>query len=281
MQGSNWVDGAFGKALEFDGQDDYVLVNHNEFIDFHIRGFTISFWLHQTDKDVTTPWLSKRIYDAGTRGEGYEIHHDTQGMVRFVVADDITESSVEAPNSDFVTGDWVFVTAVRDRAANTLRLYANALLKASADDSTWNISHDSDLYIGSNAEQQHYHKGMLDEIRIYNYVLDSSEVRKLYNDYLTDVIDISSPVHYEIELNNYPNPFNPTTKIVYTVPDRNRVRLTIFNLLGQEVAQLLDEVKPAGEYICLFEAAHLNSGIYFYQLNVGDEVITRKMLLMR
>jgi|GEM_PF-511583 len=281
MQSSNWVEGFTGNALEFDGQDDYVLVYHKEFIDFHIRGFTISFWLQQTDETITMPWLSKRIYDAGKWGKGYEIYHDMNGKVRFVVADEITESSVEAPNADFVTGDWVFITAVRDRTASTLRLYANAVLKASADDSTWNISQDADLYIGMNAEQQHYHRGILDEIRIYNYPLDAPYVMRLYNEYVTEVTDRTGPAHYQLALNSYPNPFNSATKIVYTVPRRNRVRLTLFNLLGQEVVRLVDEVKPAGEYMFVFDAANLNSGIYFSQLTVGNQIITKKMLLMK
>jgi hypothetical protein len=82
-------------------------------------------------------------------------------------------------------------------------------------------------------------------------------------------------------LNNYPNPFNPATRIVYAVPRRGRVMLAVFNVLGQQVALLADEVKSAGEYSLPFDAAHLNSGVYLCRLSVGGESITRKLVLMR
>ena len=281
MQSSNWVEGFTGNALEFDGQDDYVLVNHKEFIDFHIRGFSISFWIRQNDKTLTVPYLSKRIYDAEIGGKGYEIYHDASGKVRFVVVDEYAESFVEASDSNFVTGNWVLLTAVRDQAAKMLHLYANGLLTASAADSSWNISQRADLFIGTNAAEQSFYKGTLDDIRVYNYALDSLGVQNLYNEYYTDVKEISTPMQYQLALNNYPNPFNPTTTIAYEVPSRNRVTLTVFNMLGQEIALLVDEVKPAARFMVLFNAADLNSGIYFYQLRVGKDVLTRKMVIMR
>ena len=127
----------------------------------------------------------------------------------------------------------------------------------------------------------HFYQGLMDDIRIYNYALDSLEITKLYNGYLTEVEKTSNPSQFRLALNNYPNPFNPVTKIVYTVPRRGRVMLTVYNVLGQKVAQLVDEVKPAGEYSLLFDAVSMNSGVYLCRLDAGGEQITRKLLLMR
>jgi hypothetical protein len=71
---------------------------------------------------------------------------------------------------------------------------------------------------------------------------------------------------------NYPNPFNPSTLIKYQLPERGLVILKIFNSLGQEVAELVNETKPAGTYEVDFNATDLTSGVYIYQLKAGDYV---------
>jgi hypothetical protein len=80
---------------------------------------------------------------------------------------------------------------------------------------------------------------------------------------------------------NYPNPFNPSTTIAFELPAEARISLTVFNLLGQQVARLVDEVKSAGRHVVLFDASTLTSGIYFYQINAGSFHQTRKMLLVK
>jgi hypothetical protein len=80
---------------------------------------------------------------------------------------------------------------------------------------------------------------------------------------------------------NYPNPFNPTTKIVYSVPERLRVTLKIFNILGQEVATLVDGELAKGTYVSLFEARRFASGVYFYRLEAGKFTDVKKMMLLK
>jgi|GEM_PF-923614 len=81
---------------------------------------------------------------------------------------------------------------------------------------------------------------------------------------------------------NYPNPFNPTTRIQYSVPANNSdVRLTVYNLLGREVATLVNTKKAAGTYSAGFHGADYSSGIYFYTLTVGEQQITKKMILVK
>jgi CubicO group peptidase (beta-lactamase class C family) len=80
---------------------------------------------------------------------------------------------------------------------------------------------------------------------------------------------------------NYPNPFNPNTTISWQLPEGSNVTLKIFNTLGEEVAILVDEYKIAGRYEVEFNAAGLPSGIYFYQLRVGQYVETKKMVLIK
>ena len=80
---------------------------------------------------------------------------------------------------------------------------------------------------------------------------------------------------------NYPNPFNPVTSIKYVVGSFQFVSIKVFDLLGREVATLINEEKPAGEYEVEFNGNNLPSGIYFYRLKAGDYSETKKMVLLR
>ena len=80
---------------------------------------------------------------------------------------------------------------------------------------------------------------------------------------------------------NYPNPFNPTTAISFQLSADDRVLLTIFDALGREVAVLVNEEKPAGTYKATWNATGLPSGVYFYRLQAGAFVETKKLLLLK
>ena len=80
---------------------------------------------------------------------------------------------------------------------------------------------------------------------------------------------------------NHPNPFNPATRIRYTLSERCHARLIVYDVLGRHVATLVDEVQGAGEKNVSWNAGNLSSGVYFYRLEAGDFVSTRKMILMR
>jgi hypothetical protein len=80
---------------------------------------------------------------------------------------------------------------------------------------------------------------------------------------------------------NYPNPFNPATTIEYQMPTRAYVTLRVMNLIGQEVATLVNEVQNAGKKSVVFEGADLPSGMYYYQLSAGGFKQTRKLVLLR
>jgi len=92
--------------------------------------------------------------------------------------------------------------------------------------------------------------------------------------------EVNHKVGYYLS-NNYPNPFNPSTDIVYQIPASSHVILTIYNILGKEVETLVNEDKREGTYYVKFNAANLASGIYFYTLKTNDYVQTKKMILMK
>ena len=82
-------------------------------------------------------------------------------------------------------------------------------------------------------------------------------------------------------MQNYPNPFNPSTKINFGIPNTSFVNLKVYDVIGNEIATLINEEKPAGNYSIDFNAGELSGGIYFYQIKAGSFIETRKMTLLK
>jgi len=98
--------------------------------------------------------------------------------------------------------------------------------------------------------------------------------------FVEDKKDAPIPTVYGLA-QNHPNPFNPITEINYALPKDSRVRLEIYNILGQKVTTLVDQTQRAGYKSARWDAESLSSGIYFYRLQAGDFVQTRKMVLLK
>jgi len=93
-------------------------------------------------------------------------------------------------------------------------------------------------------------------------------------------VEVNGPLTFVLE-QNYPNPFNPSTLIKYSVPENGFVKLSVYNLVGEEVNLLVSGQVDAGFYEIEFDATSLSSGIYFYRLQAGSFVETKKMVLLR
>ena len=93
-------------------------------------------------------------------------------------------------------------------------------------------------------------------------------------------IDVDAPLEFELS-QNYPNPFNPSTTIKFSLPVTSNVKLSVFNILGEEVQRLVNETKEAGIYTINFNAMQLNSGIYFYKLETRNFIQVKKMSLIK
>jgi hypothetical protein len=107
------------------------------------------------------------------------------------------------------------------------------------------------------------------------------------NDFVTSIQqeDLTIPLEYSLS-QNYPNPFNPTTKIKYSIPsnvkrEMSNILLKVYDVLGNEVATLINEEKPAGSYEVEFNGSKMSSGVYFYQIKAGNFIDTKKMVLMK
>ncbi len=118
-----------------------------------------------------------------------------------------------------------------------------------------------------------------------NAGLYSYRLKQVDNDGSSKFINLAEsftiePGTYSL-LQNYPNPFNPTTMIKYSIPEKNQVTIKIYNVLGSQVASLVNEVKPAGSYEVNFNASELSSGVYYYTISAGNFTSTKKMILLK
>ena len=120
-----------------------------------------------------------------------------------------------------------------------------------------------------------------------SYYLDDIEMADSTG-YATGISDLAGIVPEQFELSqNYPNPFNPTTTIRYALPTESKVILTVYNLLGQRIAELVDEIQTSGYHEKIFNAANLASGVYLYSLKAVSSdgtknfAVTKKLVLLK
>jgi hypothetical protein len=131
------------------------------------------------------------------------------------------------------------------------------------------------------------------QVRYKIKAVDKDEKESVYSDFTATPASIiqkpggnfvinpnNSPKTFSLS-QNYPNPFNPSTEIRYSIPSGGLVTLKIYNLLGEEIANLVGEYKEAGEYSVIFDGSNFASGIYFYKLENGAYTAVKKMVLIK
>lgn len=139
---------------------------------------------------------------------------------------------------------------------------------------------------GTTTEVHHY--SFVDESMLpgnYQYRLKQVDFDGTFEYSNIIEVTVNAPTKFSLE-QNFPNPFNPTTKIKYSIPsnvkgEMSNVTLKVFDVLGNEVATLMDREKSPGTYEVDFDGTGLPSGIYFYQLKAGSYIETKKMLLLK
>jgi hypothetical protein len=127
-----------------------------------------------------------------------------------------------------------------------------------------------------------------------NYSFSDKILKAGKLDYRLKMIDYdgsykySSVVNVEVSVTenfglsqNYPNPFNPTTNISYQIPKAGYVSLKVYNIIGSEIATLVNQVEPAGDYKVQFDTHNIASGTYFYRLTVGGVSLYKKMIVLK
>jgi unsaturated rhamnogalacturonyl hydrolase len=278
-----WQTGNAGTYVVFDGVDDYAIVPHKDELNFGDQSFSLSFWIKQNTQDRAMRYIIKGTHTSPGSGKRYEVFHHQNNEVRFAIDDNSTKSSLAVPNTNFVTGKWVHVVAIRDVENKILKLFANNELQGTLTDNTGDISQNEDLFFGLSPDETNTNlKGSLKDIRFFNYAIRDSLISALYSDGITTVHEKENNILQEnIYLEIYPNPFNITTRMKYKVLKKGHVQIIIYNITGQKIITLLNEVKALGEYEIPFNADKFSSGLFLVHLKSGSQNITKKILLIK
>lgn len=288
--------GIVNNARRFDGSEG-VDVPDNDIYDWsESSGFTIEAWVKTMEPGTGNKVFIGR-YQQGDSKMSWWLGYGSDNKPIFSVRDSSgVKSEIEA-KTVINDGEWHHVVGIRNDSINVLQIFVDGTEEGKLTTFfTGDFSGTSPINIGyyTNA---FYFTGLLDEIAIYNRKLEPSQINAHYNngiqhkgycDQFTDIErDISLPDKYVLA-QNYPNPFNPSTIIKYSIPKSSFVTLKVYDLLGNEIASLINENETAGAYEIHFNADNLSSGkkklstgIYFYQLHAGNFVQTKKMILLK
>jgi hypothetical protein len=191
----------------------------------------------------------------------------------------------DGTNGDAVAHDSIFTRRVQagpDSTASGTKAYVGQTFKFGI--------RGGDNEGGKGGFGNNHNSNIVDTDSIYTITTDFGSINPAFYDAWdydlhkpkkpTSVFVDGQPLTYELA-QNYPNPFNPTTKIEYSIPAQSKVDLKVYNIVGQEVATLVNEIQAAGVHHVKFDALNLASGIYFYRLNAGNFVSVKKMVLLK
>lgn len=285
----------------------YIKVPDSPALNFGTGDFTIDAWVYPVvvnsfrvepivqKVELTTPVCTGyRLYIQG-------------GNLHFVVMDGSSTSIISTP---ITYSQWQHIAAVRKGGTpNTFELYINGVLTAFTNGQINNTSNSAELILGGIPSpsggaicglpaQYGWGEIAIDELEIFNRALDQSEIFSLWHaDTLgkckPDLTSINEdPSSRIIQTNfflnqNYPNPFNPSTTINYTLPIESKVKISVFNLLGELIVTIVDGFKQSGNYKVEWNANNFPSGLYFYKIeaipqNGYDSFIqVKKMILLK
>lgn len=136
--------------------------------------------------------------------------------------------------------------------------------------------------VGGTSQHLDYFKEANNVVHLYMIATDGSVIRYRDSSILLGVNNITGNIPSEFKLEqNYPNPFNPVTTINYSLPKASNVSIKIYDMLGNEVMNIVNEFKQAGNYSASVDASSLASGVYFYKMEAGNYKDAKKMILVK
>ena len=281
-------------GLQFNGINDYVTVPDQSELNFGTGNFSIDAWIKTSANTNIRIIVDKQTLN-GYNYQGYSFYLNA-GYLTVQLADGVAPNYFTNWSSSLfiADGNWHHVAVTVSRSlANGIVFYKDGVASQFGDPTVrpGSLTTTSPLTIGRQSYMDQFEfNGVLDEIELFNRVLTQQEIvsivaadsaGKCKPNKPTDVKRAEEvPLGFKL-MQSYPNPFNPTTQIAYEIPTEEFVSLRIFNTLGQQVALLVSEQRPAGVYTVTFHANDLPSGMYFYRLIAGNFQQTRKMLLLK
>jgi len=288
------VPGKVAGALKFDGVGDYVRVHHQSELDFGAGDFSIDAWI-KAQPNSAHPIVEKWNAPVGSI-PGYSFY--LQGGQLWFSWSHTTGVSIASGGPNIADNLWhhVAVTIQRGNSQGG-KLYVDGILVQAFDPKSGTVNNTVDLWMGRSRANPSpfFFKGVIDEVELFNRALTAGEVNSIWaagslGKCKTPVSvdeDQTGQVPQQFLLEqNYPNPFNPVTTINYDLPERNFVSITVYNILGRKVKNLVNGTQEAGYKTVIWDAKNnygkpVSAGIYFYRMRAGAFVQTRKMLLLK
>ncbi len=266
-------------AFWFDGVNDNITVPNHDSLNYQ-QAISISFWMqigefYEREAHPLShgSWQNRWKVSIGSRRLRWTIKTDSPQNGGVI---DLDSESLLQTFTDY------HVVVIYD--GTDMEIWINGQLDAFASWSGNLLPSPVDFLMGQvlPSQSQYNFKGILDDVRIFDYGLTVDEIRSLYSaTRIYGPLTESIPNQFFL-YQNYPNPFNPLTKISFDLPTRQFISLQVYNSLGQMIVTLIESNMPAGHHTCVFDAGDIAAGIYYYQLK-GEYIPrqTRKMLLLK
>jgi hypothetical protein len=259
------VSGSFYSTISVDGEGKvYVCNNDNKMFCFSSDLQTVIWELNVPNLTYCGPALNRDgtliISGAGTEIKAYKTNNPLSTVADFTADSTIifTDQSIDFfDQSSFQPTDWQWNFPGGSPSSSTEQNPQDIFYNIPG---LYEVSLIAANLLGSDTLTKHCYINVQEAVSV-NYVADSPEEFKL--------------------LQNYPNPFNPTTIISWTQPIQNKVSISVYDILGNEVENILNREMPAGTHHINFSAKQLPSGIYFYKISSGDFIATKKMMLLK
>lgn len=262
----------------------YFRVPDDPDLDFSGENVGISAWVHPLVIDDVQYLVIKGVQNTVPKTTNYALRLSRNAELEFLIRDANDRAQRVTSSFTVPTGTWTFVAAWYDIAAGLVYLW-NDPAGAAVDTLAFQqalLPNDGPLSIGAWYRDTPAQpsvmevKGRMDDVRI------SGRQSDLFPGVTAvDAGPVLSLPSQPVLEPNFPNPFNPTTRIRFAIPNAATVRLTVFNVAGEMVAELVDGFLPPGRYERQFDGAGLTSGVYLVRLTAGSYHHVGKMILTR
>ncbi|MEN8155532.1 MAG: glycerophosphodiester phosphodiesterase family protein [Bacteroidota bacterium] len=276
-----WTEGKIVNAMKFDGVEDYVQIPLTGSLNITTSAVSMSTWVKLSYLPGEMPSTYGPVYDSDS--DCYIIYEDANNNeLRFKVA---TSGGAERPginSSRLRTGEWIHVVGVYD--GSQASIYMNGVVEDTHTGLSGTVKPNQSARMGENGG--HYFKGGVDDLQIYNRALTDKEIQFLYEAKsqacITGIQAGPKLDNAGFEFSqNHPNPFSTITHVSLSVPKDTPATLTIYNLAGKKVLDVVDRVLSAGDHMITINASQLTNGVYFYRLETPGLIQTKSMVVIK
>ena len=274
-----------GYALQFADELGAVDIGDPEILQI-VGDITLAAWIKTGA--ATGQWHNIIAKGHGTGEIVLRLDGNAQPSQIWCGSYDTADHMVKSYDLEGELDTWIHLVGTYDSGLELWTLYINGEWVSETPDPVGAVTvSDRGWAIGARASEdgtyptERHYTGCIDDVRIYDVPMSESDALALYQiSTKVEQNNLSLPEQYNLS-QNYPNPFNPTTTITYTLKANDKVILSVYDLTGHEVAVLVDGVQTAGNHDVQFDGANLASGMYFYKLQTAEQVLTRKMTLIK